>query len=176
MSRAVRGCLRKAGHQIDVRVVEIPPANLKGQLVRNRANLCSTPSCVVNPYGREGDCIVSGVVYRITCRLCGDDYIGETGRPLCIGVKEHLDGLAKSKTFTSLGAHRRICQPNSEEEVEVCILSYESGITARRTLKAFWITAKSRKMNKKDECIAITIYRCTSPSDAQSHLNATIRR
>ncbi|KAK6740014.1 hypothetical protein RB195_008467 [Necator americanus] len=158
MSRAVRGCLRKAGLRNDVRVVEIPPANLKAMLVRNRVydRLCTTPSCVVCPYGREGDCMISGVVYRITCRLCGDDYIGETGRPLCIRVKEHLDGLAKSKTFTPLGAHRRICHPNSEVEVEVRILSYESEITARRTLEAFWITAKSPKMNKKDECIAIT--------------------
>ncbi|KAK6740943.1 hypothetical protein RB195_009036 [Necator americanus] len=31
MSRAVRGCLRKAGLRNDVRVVEIPPANLKGE-------------------------------------------------------------------------------------------------------------------------------------------------
>ncbi|KAK6737037.1 hypothetical protein RB195_019622 [Necator americanus] len=86
MSRAVRGCLRKAGLENDVRVVEIPPANLKGQLVRNRAydRLCTTPNCVVCQYGREGDCMVSGVVYRITCRLCGGGYIGETGRPLCI--------------------------------------------------------------------------------------------
>ncbi|KAK6730487.1 hypothetical protein RB195_007133 [Necator americanus] len=78
MSRAVRGCLRKADPEKDVRVVEIPPANVKGQLVRNRAydRLCTTPSCVVCPYGREGDCMVSGVVYRITCRLWGDDYIG----------------------------------------------------------------------------------------------------
>ncbi|KAK6737036.1 hypothetical protein RB195_019622 [Necator americanus] len=56
MSRAVRGCLRKAGLENDVRVVEIPPANLKGQLVRNRAydRLCTTPNCVVCQYGREG--------------------------------------------------------------------------------------------------------------------------
>ncbi|KAK6735688.1 hypothetical protein RB195_018739 [Necator americanus] len=155
MSKAVWGCLRKADLQNDVRVVEIPPANLKGQLVRSRVydRLCTTPSCVVCPYGREGDCMISGVVYRITCKLCGDDHIGETGRPLCIRVKEHLDGLAKSKTFTPLGAHRRICHPNSEVEVEGHILSYQSEITA---LEAFWITTKSPKMNKKDDCTAVT--------------------
>ncbi|KAK6735650.1 hypothetical protein RB195_018711 [Necator americanus] len=144
MSRAVRGCLRRAGLQNDVRVVEIPPANLKGQLVRSRAydRLCTTPSCVVCPYGREGDCMISGVVCRITCRLGGDDYTWET--ELCIRVKEHLDGLAKSKTFTPLGTHRRICQPNPEVKVEIRILSYESEITARRTLEAFWNRQKSK--------------------------------
>ncbi|KAK6730919.1 hypothetical protein RB195_007409 [Necator americanus] len=90
MSRAVRSCLRKAGIENDVRVEEIPPANLKGQLVRNHD---------------WGDCMVSGVVYRITCRWCGDDYIEETGRPLCIGVKEQLGGLAKSEIFTPLAEH-----------------------------------------------------------------------
>ncbi|KAK6745366.1 hypothetical protein RB195_011851 [Necator americanus] len=144
-SRAVRKCLRKAGLENDVRVVEIPPAHL-----------CTTPSYVVCPSEREGDCMVSGVMYHTTCRLCGDDYIEETRRPLCIRVKEHSDGVAKSKLSSPLGAHRRICHPNSEVEVEVRILSYESEIIARRTLEAFWITAKSPKMNKKDECIAIT--------------------
>ncbi|KAK6741517.1 hypothetical protein RB195_009399 [Necator americanus] len=42
------------------------------------------------------------------------------------------------------------------ESRHVSILSYEYEITARRTLEAFWITTKSPKMNKKDECIAIT--------------------
>ncbi|KAK6755539.1 hypothetical protein RB195_014113 [Necator americanus] len=144
MSRAVRSCL---GLENDVRVVEIPSAILKSQLMRNRPydRLCTTPSCVLCAYGREGDCMVSGVVYCIACRLCDDDYIGETGRPLGIRIRAHLDGLAKSKLSTALGAHRRICHQSSEVEVEVSILSYESEITARRTLEAFWITVKNEQ-------------------------------
>ncbi|KAK6745370.1 hypothetical protein RB195_011854 [Necator americanus] len=72
-SRAVRKCLRKAVLENDVRVVEIPPANLKGQLVRNGAydRLCTTPSYVVCPSGREGDYMVSGVVsyYVAACAV-----------------------------------------------------------------------------------------------------------
>ncbi|EYC01487.1 hypothetical protein Y032_0107g3832 [Ancylostoma ceylanicum] len=109
MSKAVRASLRKADLEDHVRVVEIPPANLKTQLVRNRLydRLCITPNCVICPFGKEGDCMVSGVVYLITCQACGDQYIGETGRPLCIRVKEHLDGMTRSRISTPLGVHRR---------------------------------------------------------------------
>ncbi|KAK6733436.1 hypothetical protein RB195_017275 [Necator americanus] len=56
MSNAVRASLRQAGLQDSVRVVDIPPVNLKQQLVRNRAydGLCETPNCIVCPNGRQG--------------------------------------------------------------------------------------------------------------------------
>ncbi|KAK6745239.1 hypothetical protein RB195_011762 [Necator americanus] len=37
---------------------------------------------------------------------CGDEYIGETARPPCIRIKEHLDGKRKSYDSTALGGHR----------------------------------------------------------------------
>uniref|UniRef100_A0A7I4YDS0 R3H domain-containing protein n=1 Tax=Haemonchus contortus TaxID=6289 RepID=A0A7I4YDS0_HAECO len=73
MSAAIRARLRKADLQDSVRVVEIPPSNRKRQLVRNRLydRRCQTPSCVICPSGKEGDCMISGVVYLITCQLRG---------------------------------------------------------------------------------------------------------
>lgn len=55
-SASIRTCLRKAGLQDLVRVIEIPPTNLKGQLVRNRLydRTSTTPSCVVCPLGSAG--------------------------------------------------------------------------------------------------------------------------
>ncbi|EYB96818.1 hypothetical protein Y032_0146g2522 [Ancylostoma ceylanicum] len=107
MSKKVRASLRKADLEDHVRVVDIPPANLNTQLVRNRLydRLCVTPNCVICPFGKDWDCMVSGVVYLITCQSCGDQYIGETGRPLCIRIKEHLDGMAGSSMTTALGGH-----------------------------------------------------------------------
>ncbi|VDP08640.1 unnamed protein product [Heligmosomoides polygyrus] len=57
------------------------PANLKTQQVRNRLFdcACERPSCVVCPFGREGDCRVSGAVYLTTCIECKEEYIGDTG-------------------------------------------------------------------------------------------------
>ena len=100
--------------------------------------------------------MTSGVVYLITCQSCGDTYVGETGRPLCIRIKEHMDGLNKSKISTPLGMHRSLKHDNAEIQIGVTILSHESEILARKTLEAFWIAAKKTKINRKDECIAIT--------------------
>ncbi|VDP14364.1 unnamed protein product [Heligmosomoides polygyrus] len=157
-AKHLRACVRKADLQEVVRVVEIPPINLKGQLVRNRIydRMCSTPSCVVCPNGKEGDCMTSGVVYLMSCRMCGQEYIGETGRPLCIRVKEHLDGLKKPNVSTPWGEHRVRCHHGAMFQVSVSILARESDISARRTLEALWIAAKNPQVNRKDECIAIT--------------------
>ncbi|KAK6733328.1 hypothetical protein RB195_017214 [Necator americanus] len=109
MSNAVRASLRQAGLQDSVRVVDIPPVNLKQQLVRNRAydRLCETPNCIVCPNGRQG-------------------------------------------------AHRRQCHDNIPFKIAVTILARESDVLARKTLEAFYITAKSPIMNRKEECIAVT--------------------
>ena len=158
MSAAIRACIRKADLQDDVRVVEIPPENLKRRLVRNRLydRLCQTPSCIICPHGKEGDCMVSGVVYLITCKQCREEYVGETGRPLCIRAREHLDGLKKSRITTPLGEHRVQHHGNADVEVEITILAREQEISARRTLEALWIKAKDPKINRKDERVAIT--------------------
>ncbi|VDO25024.1 unnamed protein product [Heligmosomoides polygyrus] len=41
-------------------------------------------------------------------------------------------------------------------EVAVTILARERDVTARRTLEAFWIAARNPKINRKEECIAVT--------------------
>ncbi|XGW16426.1 hypothetical protein V3C99_001696, partial [Haemonchus contortus] len=158
VSSDVRTALRKCGLDDMVRVVEVPPTNLRKKLVQNRSydRLCITPHCVICPNGREGDCMASGVIYLITCEACGDEYIGETGRPLVCRIKEHLAGLKNSRPETPLGDHRRNRHGGVEFEVSVRILMREPTTSARKTLEAFWIRAKDPQINRKDECLAIT--------------------
>lgn len=157
-TRDIRKCVQQAGLHEDVRIVEVPPATLKKQLVRNRLydRACMSGSCLVCENGNQGDCMTTGVVYLITCRICGDEYVGETGRPLCIRVKEHLDGIRKSSVATPLGEHRVRCHGGNHFDVEVSILAREPDIVARRTLEAFWIAARAPKINRKEERVAVT--------------------
>ncbi|EYC43645.1 hypothetical protein Y032_0486g2336 [Ancylostoma ceylanicum] len=98
VSWSVSASLREANLDDHVKVVEMPPANLKTRLVHNRLHdrLCIRPNCVICPFGKERDCMVSSAAYPITCQACGDQYIEETGPPLCIWVREHLDGMTRS--------------------------------------------------------------------------------
>ena len=158
LSAIVRKCLRKASLEDSVALVEVPPNNLKRMLIRNRIydRLCTTTDCKICPNGREGDCMISGVVYLIKCSECGDEYIGETIRPLCVRIKEHLDGKSKQRRSSVLGSHRVTKHDGSDFDITVSILAQESNITARKTLEAFWINKKSPGMNRKEECLSIT--------------------
>uniref|UniRef100_A0A7I4Y5W9 Reverse transcriptase domain-containing protein n=1 Tax=Haemonchus contortus TaxID=6289 RepID=A0A7I4Y5W9_HAECO len=158
VSRSIRSIVRRCGLQDDIRIVEIPPNTLRKLLVRSRLydTVCDTPDCVVCPHGKVGDCMKVGVVYSIRCQSCGCEYVGETGRPLCVRVKEHLTGLAGSRMHTPLGAHRVLFHAGASFGVSVSILALEPEIAARKTLEALWITAKEPLMNRKEECVAIT--------------------
>ncbi|KAK6762751.1 hypothetical protein RB195_023456 [Necator americanus] len=157
LSKAIRASLIRCGLDDQVRVVEIPPPNLKKQLVRNRMydRICLTQNRVIYPFGKASHCMVSGVVYLISCKTCGEEYISKTGRSLCVRIKEHLDGMKHSNAATPLGTHRRKCHENAPFCIAATILSYEPEIVARRTLEAFWINAKSPKVNRKEECLAV---------------------
>uniref|UniRef100_A0A7I4Z0J7 GIY-YIG domain-containing protein n=1 Tax=Haemonchus contortus TaxID=6289 RepID=A0A7I4Z0J7_HAECO len=138
--------------------VDIPPNALENRLVRNRLydRTCATENCVVCPNGSEGDCAIAGVVYRIICRNCGDEYIGETSRPLYVRVREHLEGKARSRTSTALGCHRLESHNGDDFEVIVEVVARETQTAARKTLEAFWIRVRQPKMNRRGECVSIT--------------------
>ena len=95
-------------------------------------------------------------IYLISCNTCGHEHISETGRPLYIRIKEHLDGKQKTRLSTPLGAHP--AQKHNEDDfgVKVMISAHESKTSARKTLEAFWIIAKGPKINRKEGYVIIT--------------------
>ncbi|VDL78856.1 unnamed protein product [Nippostrongylus brasiliensis] len=50
-----------------------------------------------------------------------EEYVGETGRPLCIRIKEHLDGLRVITISTPLGEHRVRHHEGAHVDVAVSI-------------------------------------------------------
>ncbi|KAK6750590.1 hypothetical protein RB195_002520 [Necator americanus] len=67
-----------------------------------------------------------------------------------------IGNLRISQAGRKRGAHRRQCHDNTLFKIAVTILARESDVLARKTLEAFYITAKSPIMNRKEECIAVT--------------------
>ncbi|VDO22486.1 unnamed protein product, partial [Heligmosomoides polygyrus] len=92
-----------------------------------------------------------GITYLITCQSCVEEYIGETTRPLHVRVKEHLDGKAKSRTFTATGHHRIHEHTGYDFEVRAKLLAVEAQTASRKALEAFWIHAKDHKLNRKGD-------------------------
>ncbi|KAK6737041.1 hypothetical protein RB195_019625 [Necator americanus] len=121
MSAAMRWCLRRADLDSSVSVVEIPPNNLKRQLVRNRLYdaICTTPNCIIRRTGRPGDCLKFGVICLISCTNCGDEYVGEAARSLCVRIKEHMNGKNRLREWTPLGDHRTKKHDGADFEIRV---------------------------------------------------------
>ena len=84
LSSGIRNCVRRAGLENYLRVVDIPPLNLRHRLVRSRAfgYPCDVENCAICSLIVRGDCMRSGVIYLIRCEVCGEEYIRGTGRPL----------------------------------------------------------------------------------------------
>ena len=111
---------------------------------------------MICPNGRDGDCMSKGTVYLISCKACDGNYIGETGRPLCVRIKEHLAGKRRSALNTPLGSHRVQAHNGNDFEVEVTILAQEQNTSARKIVEAFWINSMNPTMNRREECLTIT--------------------
>ncbi|VDP11834.1 unnamed protein product [Heligmosomoides polygyrus] len=48
------------------------------------------------------------------------------------------------------------CHGGAMVQVAVTILARESDVSARKTLEAFWIASRNPKINRRDECVAVT--------------------
>ena len=139
-------------------MVNSPNDNIKRQLLRNRLydRACISRNCVVCPYGKVGDCARSGVVYQIECLSCHAIYIGETGRPLGVRMKEHMASKRRESLVSPLGKHRREDHNGTDFDIKCTTLAIEESISARKTLEAAWIFARAPRMNGRNEQLSIT--------------------
>ncbi|VDP40015.1 unnamed protein product [Heligmosomoides polygyrus] len=110
---------------------------------------------MVCPSGREGNSSVSGTVCLKTCSQCNGKYIGETGKPLLVSVKVHVDGLDNCKVSTPL-EHRLRSHSGAVIGIAVTILASEFDIAAPKALKALWIAFKNSTINRRGERVAVT--------------------
>ena len=86
-------------------------------------------------------CTSSNVIYCITCTLCKELYIGETGRRLGDRFREHLRDVEKDDKNASKPVARHFNLPNhSKQHMVVCDLSLHQGSTeSRKTLEQKFI-------------------------------------
>ena len=111
---AVNNIIRSTN--LPINLVIMPPPNLRQKLVSSRIydKTCTARDCIICPTNKPGACARTGCVYQILCE-CGESYVGETGRPLHIRIKEHLRALNRPELRSyydlPMARHRRARHP-----------------------------------------------------------------
>lgn len=93
-------------------------------------------------YKIKGDltCKSSNIVYLITCKKCGIQYIGETGRPLRDRVNNHISNIRKS-TNTPIAQHFALSNQHKHDNLHVIAIEQIStdSHNTRKQREQHWI-------------------------------------
>ena len=109
----------------------------------------SAPCITCSSGTHPGICCQKGVVYELLCHICGESYIGETGRTLETSVAEHCAD-ARKGSLTPWGQHyQRKHRSLAVGQVvsKVKILARESDRASRKLREALEIKARKPAIN-----------------------------
>ena len=56
-------------------------------------------------YGCDRNCLTKNICYELSCNLCGEKYIGETGRFKRHRIWEHYQSVKQQNSCTAMGKH-----------------------------------------------------------------------
>ena len=145
-------------HQLPVNVIFSPGTKL---ITTQGYLLLITTVCMNNNYDNSegGNCMVKAHVYQITCLLCMQNYVGESGRSAHDRLTEHLR-YAKHPNCNSyseepFAVHYKGQHLNTAPQLQFKILTSETNTFRRKILEAFFINTIQPEINNKDECVVI---------------------
>ena len=152
-TQKINNIIRK--HDLDVKLVTKPPPPLSNILApRKRIN--KHDNCeICNNIESKYNCNVKNVVYQFKCKLCKENYIGQTARPLHFRYQEHKYALNNNKTEASaLSEH--VEKTHKTDKVDMS--TFEFSIVEKYNTpveckigEAMWIRARNPQINRKRE-------------------------
>ena len=99
----------------------------------------------VHPKDKSPDSDKCGVIYKIDCPKCEDDYIGETSRAMNTRLKEHQR--TKGQNLTAVGEHTH--QHNHKINIDhVQIIGRENNFWKRKIKEAIEIKIRKPTLNR----------------------------
>ena len=101
---------------------------------------CNRPNC---PIADTNLCPKRNTVYQLTCKACGEYYIGSTTRFLHDRTKEHL-----ANDNSSVKKHHRMNNHN----IEVKVITRENDPVNLRLHEAYYIRKYKPRLNSHEEC------------------------
>ena len=115
-------------------------------------NICTSMSCEICPKLLEGfNCNVECPIYRITCLICWEKYIGETYRIGHGRFGEHLRYANNPDTPSyeseAMAVHYRTKHPGQIADLKFGIIRTEKNTLLRKIYEAYYIyTMKNQKL------------------------------
>ena len=144
LANAVQAVIRRSGHP-DLGLTWTNNNTIKSHLVRSalKPPQCpGGPRCHSCAAGLLGRCHSSGVVYQLTCELCNQSYVGETGRSVRLRYNEHLRDAKNMRRDSPWGDHFRMehprCQPGPQN-VRAKVLQTCVSTSDRKIAESLWI-------------------------------------
>ena len=99
---------------------------------------------------------ILGHIYRITCKLCGQFYVGESCRSLHDRLGEHLryasNPTSSSYKDEAFAIHYNEHHPGLSPVLIFELLGTESNTVIRKVLEAHFIFNLKPEINNKEEC------------------------
>ena len=90
---------------------------------------------------------LKGAVYKIECE-CGDSYVGESGRPMAVRMKEHKADMVHGRTKTSATAHHAYQCKKDIDPLNAKILASERNWKKRTVREAIEIREHKSILNR----------------------------
>ena len=100
-----------------------------------------------DPFSKEEQ---SGVIYRIKCKECDGEYIGETGRQLKVRMKEHQADVRYGRTQRSALAEHSVATGHEIDWEDVEIIETEENWQRRKAKESWNIKMKKPKLNRDE--------------------------
>ena len=146
-------------HNLPIKVIFTPGTKLFNLLCSSRPYdkpKCRLSNCNICPCLVNFDCSVKCPIYKITCNLCDDIYIGESCRSAGERLSEHLrfasNPNSKSYQNEALAIHYRLKHQNCNPNLSFEILKTERNTLRRKITEASYILNLQPKLNDKEEC------------------------
>ena len=169
ISNRIRNHIKQ--NNLPIKVIFSPARKLRNIVCNNRPydrRTCIINSCKICPLliTENKDCEVKNVVYKITCKICNDIYIGETCRRAHDRLGEHLRyakfPLTPSNISQAFAIHYNNLHTGLEPNLEFEILKTESNTARRKIAEAMLILKFKPRINKRDELETIKRFLVTS--------------
>ena len=145
--------------KLPITVIFLPGKKLRDLFCSSRPydrRKCNITNCqICTKLQGNVDCSTTGAVYQITCKLCGEIYIGETSRSLHDRLGEHFR-YARSPTTQSykdeaMAFHYRENHSGCEPDLSFKLLRTESNTILRKIFEAMFIFNLKPNINDKEE-------------------------